>query len=150
VITKEPKNVWLDGRFREPRQPTAELSVLRGCAGTSEVSIWCGPRPGYSVRLDCRWLVMAGPVVRRTMEKSECPGNLAEALCPTGNTNCRDRYRICGLGMMASGVQTSGDLQREGFLETNVSRMKYSAVLLRTGRDFVRNGQKWRVPVWEA
>ena len=76
--------------------------------------------------------VMAGPVVRRTMKKSQCHRNVARIWL-------EKRLELIGIG---TGYSLSDDglwrehswgLRREGILETTVSRVKYFGVLLQHG-----------------
>jgi len=129
-MTKEQKRL-LDRRFREAAEQQPELEVLRnlllGLGGTHLVAPPC-----TDVTLPLlinAGFVMAGPVVRRTMRKSESHRNVAEIWTER-------RGELVGIG---TGYSLSGDglwrehswgLRREGILETTALRVKYFGLLL--------------------
>jgi hypothetical protein len=73
--------------------------------------------------------VMAGPVVQRTMKKSECHRNVAKIWAGK-------QRELVGIGtgysLSEDGLwrQHSWGIRREGILETTVSRVKYFGILL--------------------
>ena len=124
----------LDRRFREAARQQPDLKVLRrlllGLGGTHLVA---PPSPDGTLPLLINaGFVMAGPVVQRTMKKSDCHRNVAEIWA-------KRQDELVGIG---TGYSLSDDglwrehswgVRREGILETTVSRVKYFGVLLQHG-----------------
>lgn len=129
-MTKEQKRL-LDRRFREAAEQQPELEVLRRLLlGLGGVHLVAPPSPDAALPLliDAGF-VMAGPVMRRTMNKSQCHRNVAEIWA-------ENQHELVGIG---TGYSLSDDglwrehswgLRREGILETTVSRVKYFGLLL--------------------
>src|SRR5207244_2413664 len=92
VMTKEQKRL-LDRRFREASEQQPDLEVLRGLLlGLGGIHLVAPPIPDAAVPLllDAGF-VMAGPVVRRTMNTSECHRNVA-AIC------AEKQHELVGIG----------------------------------------------------
>jgi hypothetical protein len=133
IMTDEQKR-FLDHRFREAAGHQPDLAVLRGLLlslGGVHLVAPPFPDPDLPLVIDAGF-VMAGPVARRTMEKSECHRNVAEIWA-------KKRHGLVGIGTGYSlnddGLwrQHSWGLLREGILETTVPRAKYFGVLLQHG-----------------
>ena len=127
------KEQWclLDRRFREAVERQPDLEVLRRLLlGIGGIHLVAPPYPDADLPLliDAGF-VMGGPVVRRTMTKSECHRNVAEIWG-------RKLHGLVGIGtgysLSDDGLwrQHSWGLRREGILETTVPRLKYFGVLL--------------------
>jgi hypothetical protein len=133
VMTKEQKRL-LDRRFREAAEQQPDLEVLRGLLlGLGGIHLVAPPGPDAALPLMIdAGFVMAGPVVRRTMRKSECHRNVAEIWA-------EKQHELVGIGtgysLSADGLwrQHTWGLRREGILETTVSRVKYFGILLLHG-----------------
>src|ERR1700680_479941 len=129
-MTKEQRRL-LDRRFREAAEQHPHLEVLRRLLlGLGGIHLVAPPSPDAALPLliDAGF-VMAGPVVRRTMKRSECHRNVAEVWA-------EKQHELVGIG---TGYSLSDDglwrehswgLRREGILETTVSRVKYFGILL--------------------
>ncbi|HXI40580.1 MAG TPA: hypothetical protein VNH83_11405 [Bryobacteraceae bacterium] len=132
-MTKEQRHL-LDRRFREAAIQQPELGLLKELLmGLGGIHLVAPPDPDAALPLlIVAGFVMAGPVVRRTMERSECHRNLAEIWS-------NKQHELVGIGtgyaLSDDGLwrQHSWGLRREGILETTVSRMKYFGVLLQHG-----------------
>ena len=129
-MTKEQRRL-LDRRYREAAIQQPEFEVLRrllvDLGGTHLVA---PPHPDTALPLlIVGGFVMAGPVMRIVMEKSECHRNLAEIWS-------NKQHELVGVGtgyaLSDDGLwrQHSWGVRREGILETTVPRMKYFGVLL--------------------
>ena len=132
-MTKEQKRL-LDRRFREAADQQPDLELLRGLLlGLGGIHLVAPQSPDADLPavIDAGF-VMAGPVVRRTMMKSESHRNVAEIWA-------EKRHELVGIGtgysLSDDGLwrQHSWGLRREGILETTVSRVKYFGVLLQHG-----------------
>ncbi len=121
----------LDRRFREAAEQQPDLEVLRGLLlSLGGIHLVAPPSPDAALPLLIEaGFVMAGPVVRRTMKKSECHRNVAAIWI-------EKQHELIGIGtgysLSDDGLwrQHSWGLRREGILETTVSRVKYFGVLL--------------------
>jgi hypothetical protein len=132
-MTEEQKR-FLDRRFREAAGHQPDLVVLRGLLlGLGGVHLVAppGPDPDLPLVIDAGF-VMAGPVARRTMKKSECHRNVAEIWAKKhhGLVGIGTGYSLSDDGLWR---QHSWGLRREGILETTVSRAKYFGALLQHG-----------------
>lgn len=132
-MTQEQRRL-LDRRFREAAEQQPDLEVLRGLLlGLGGIHLVAPPSPDAALPLliDAGF-VMAGPVVRTTMKKSECHRNVAEIWA-------EKQHALVGIGtgysLSDDGLwrQHSWGLRREGILETTISRVKYFGVLLQRG-----------------
>ncbi len=132
-MTGEQKRV-LDRRFREAAERQPDLKILKGLLlGLGGMHLVAPPSPdaGLPLLIDAGF-VMAGPVVRRSMKRSECHRNVAEIWA-------EKRHELVGIGtgysLSDDGLwrQHSWGLRREGILETTVMRVKYFGVLLQHG-----------------
>jgi hypothetical protein len=132
-MTKEQKR-FLDRRFRVAVEQQPDLKVLRGLLlglGGIDLVAPPGPDADVPVLIDVGF-IMAGPVMRRTMQKSESHRNVAEVWA-------EKQHELVGIGtgysLSDDGLwrQHSWGLRREGILETTVSRLKYFGVLLQYG-----------------
>jgi hypothetical protein len=121
----------LNRRFREAAERQPDLRVLRRLL-LSLGGVHVVAPSSHDVdlkRLIVAGFVMAGPVVRRGMKRSECHRNTAEVWA-------EKRHKIVGIGtgysLSDDGLwrQHSWGLRREGILETTVLRVKYFGVLL--------------------
>ncbi len=133
-MTREQKSL-LDRRFREAVKQQPDIILLRRLLLVlGGVHLVAPPWLDTTMPLVINaGFVMAGPVARRAMEKSDCHRNVAEIW------TSRER-EIVGIG---TGYSLSDDglwrqhtwgVQREGIVETTVPRVKYFGVLLQ-GRD---------------
>jgi hypothetical protein len=132
-MTKEQKRI-LNRRFREAVEQQPDLGILRGLLlSLGGIELVAPPYPDQDLPLifDAGF-VMAGPVVRRTMRKSDAHRNVAEIWA-------EKRHELVGIG---TGYSLSDDglwrqhtwgLRREGILETTVPRVKYFGILLLRG-----------------
>jgi|SRR5579863_962191 len=132
-MTKEQTRL-LSRRFREATEQQPKLEVLRGMLlDLGGMHLVAPPNPDAALPLliDAGF-VMAGPVVRRRMEKSECHRNLAEVWSDR-------KHELVGIGtgysLSDGGLwrQHSWGVRREGILETTVKRVKYFGILLQHG-----------------
>jgi len=132
-MTKEQRRL-LDRRFREAAIQQPEFEVLRGLLlDLGGIHLVAPPDPDTALPLLIYGgFVMAGPVMRIVMEKSECHRNLAEIWS-------NKKHELVGIGtgyaLSDDGLwrQHSWGLRREGILETTVSRVKYFGVVLQRG-----------------
>jgi hypothetical protein len=132
-MTKEQKRL-LDHRFRKAAQQQPGLEILRGLLlGIGGTHLVAPPSPdgGLPLLIDAGF-VMAGPVVRRSMNQSECHRNVAEIWA--------EKHRVLvgigtGYSLSDDGLwrEHSWGLLREGILETTMLRVKYFGVLLQYG-----------------
>jgi hypothetical protein len=121
----------LDHRFREAADQQPDLKVLRGLLlGLGGTHLVAPPDLDADVpRLIDAGFVMAGPVLRRSMRRSDAHRNVAEIWA------ARQRELVgigTGYALSVDGLwhQHSWGLRREGILETTVPRVKYFGVLL--------------------
>ena len=140
VMTKGQKR-FLDCRFREAAEQQPDLEVLRrlllGLGGIHLVAPTSRDAT-LSLMIDAGF-VMAGPVVRRTMGKSQAHRNVAEIWV-------KKQHELVGIGtgyaLSADGLwrEHSWGLQREGILETTAPRVKYfgNLLLYRVADSFAR------------
>jgi hypothetical protein len=129
-MTKEQRRL-LDRRFRKAAEQQPDLEVLRGLLlGLGGIHLVAPPGPDADLPLliDAGF-VMAGPVVLKTMKKSECHTNVAEIWAEKqhGLVGIGTGYSLSNDGLWR---QHSWGLRREGILETAASRVKYFGVLL--------------------
>lgn len=124
----------LDRRFREAAEQQPDLEALRGLLlGLGGVHLVAPPGPDAALQLVIdSGFVMAGPVVRRTVERSGCHRNLAEIWAEKhhGLVGIGTGYSLSNDGLWR---QHSWGLLREGILETTVPRVKYFGALLQHG-----------------
>ncbi len=132
-MTKQQHSI-LDRRFREALEQQPDLEVLRGLLlGLGGTDMVAPPIQDVDMSsLIDAGFVMAGPVVRRAMKKSECHRNIAEIWA-------EKRHGLVGIGtgysLADDGLwrQHSWGVLREGILETTELRVKYFGVLLQHG-----------------
>lgn len=129
-MAAEQKRI-LDHRFREAVDQQPDLKVLRGLLlGLGGTHLVAPPDHDADVpRLLDAGFVMTGPVVRRSMRRSDAHRNVAEIWA------ARQRELVgigTGYALSVDGLwrQHSWGLRREGILETTVARVKYFGILL--------------------
>lgn len=139
-MDKEQKRI-LDRRFREAAKLQPDLRLLRrlllGLGGIHLVAP-TSPDPTLPLMIDAGF-VMAGPVVRRTMGKSQAHRNVAEIWA-------KKKHELVGIGtgyaLSADGLwrEHTWGLRREGILETTAPRVKYfgNLLLYRVADSFAR------------